>query len=169
MLERRHLDLDGLRLSYLEQGAATEGMPSFVLLHGLMGSAETFEPLLAEMPANRHVIALDMPGSGLSERRPDLAATMPATAAFIERFLDALGLEKPCLVGHSHGGAVALRIARTSPSRVRSLIAMVPDDGAAPHGWASELGHPGAPQALPGKSPHPRHDVASSAPSGHLA
>jgi pimeloyl-ACP methyl ester carboxylesterase len=126
MLERHHLDLDGLRLSYLEKGTATAGAPSFVLLHGLMGSAETFQPLLAEMPSHWHVIALDMPGSGLSERRDDLAATMPATAAFIERFLDALGLEKPCLIGHSHGGAVALRLARTSPNRVRSLVLLGP-------------------------------------------
>ena len=122
MLERRYLHLDGLRLSYLEKGMATEGTQTFVLLHGLMGSAETFQPLLDEMPRDSHIIALDMPGSGLSERRDDLAASMPATAAFIEKFLNALDLKKPCLIGHSHGGAVALRLARTSPSRVQSLV-----------------------------------------------
>jgi magnesium chelatase accessory protein len=126
MLERRYLHLDGLRLSYLERGTAAEGTQTFVLLHGLMGSAETFQPLLAEMPRDSHIIALDMPGSGLSDRRDDLAASMPATAAFIEKFLQALDLKKPCLVGHSHGAAVALRLARTAPNRIQSLVLLGP-------------------------------------------
>jgi magnesium chelatase accessory protein len=126
MLERRYLHLDGLRLSYLERGTATEGTQTFVLLHGLMGSAETFQPLLDEMPRDSHIIALDMPGSGLSERRDDLAANMSATAAFVEKFLRALDVRKPCLIGHSHGGAVALRLARTASSLVQSLVLLGP-------------------------------------------
>ena len=70
MTERRYIQLDGLRLSYLETGVSTEGKPSLVLLHGLMGSAATFLPFMNELGDDLHVIALDLPGSGLSDRAP---------------------------------------------------------------------------------------------------
>ena len=49
MIERRHFQLDGLGLSYLEQGGEVQGEPTLVLLHGLMGCAETFVPLIEEL------------------------------------------------------------------------------------------------------------------------
>ncbi len=83
MIERRHLELDGLGLSYLEQGAAVEGQPTLVLLHGLMGCAETFVPLMEELGAGQHVIALDLPGAGQSERREDIDARLLVTAELV--------------------------------------------------------------------------------------
>ena len=126
MPERRHLDVDGLRLSFLEQGTATPGKPSLVILHGLMGSADTFRPLLAELPAGLHVLALDLPGSGASERRRGLDATLPHVAAVTLRFLELQNLDRPTLLGHSHGGTVAMAIARTAPERIGSLILLAP-------------------------------------------
>ena len=126
MLQRRELVVDGLRLSFLEQGTQTPGSPSLVLLHGLMGSADTLRGFLAELPQNQHVIALDFPGSGQSERRAGLDATLPAMARLTHRFLDALQLDRPCLLGHSHGGAVAMHLAQTSPRRISSLVLIAP-------------------------------------------
>jgi pimeloyl-ACP methyl ester carboxylesterase len=126
MPERRHLHIDGLHLSYLEHGSVVQGMPSLVLLHGLMGSAATFLPFMREMESGHHVIALDLPGSGLSERRDDIAADLKSTANLVARFLDALGLEKPIVLGHSHGGAIALRLAAKYPGRLTSLALLAP-------------------------------------------
>jgi pimeloyl-ACP methyl ester carboxylesterase len=126
MLERRHLDLDGLCLSYLEQGRAVEGEPSLVLLHGLMGCADTFLPLIESLGQSMHLIALDLPGAGQSERREDIDASLAATAKLVHHFLDALQLHQPVLLGHSHGGAVAMSLGAHRPGLLRSLILLAP-------------------------------------------
>jgi pimeloyl-ACP methyl ester carboxylesterase len=142
MIQRRQLQLDGLRLSYLEQGTAqgkgTTDHPSLLILHGLMGCADTFAPLIHELDPNQHVIALDLPGSGLSERRDTIDASLYITAKLIDRFLLALNLHQPIVLGHSHGGAVAMSLAAhrlsTHPDdALRSLILLAPA-----HPWFDE-------------------------------
>jgi pimeloyl-ACP methyl ester carboxylesterase len=125
MSERRYLQLDGLRLAYLEQGTAAKDTPSLVLLHGLMGCAETFVPLMQEL-AGQHVIALDLPGAGLSERRKDIDATLAATTTNVADFLTALDLRQPILVGHSHGGTVGLSLATRHREMLRALVLLAP-------------------------------------------
>jgi len=126
MFHRRHLHLDGLRLSYLEKGTPSPGTSSLVLLHGLMGSAETFIPLMQALDAAQHVIALDLPGSGQSERHPALDPSLRSTTRNIARFLAALQLRRPIVLGHSHGGTVATYLAVTQPDALSSLILFAP-------------------------------------------
>ena len=126
MLQQRHLHLDGLYLAYLEKGSPSKEAPSLVLLHGLMGSAGTFAPLMQALGEDQHVIALDLPGSGLSERREDIDPSLAANARCVGRFLDALQLDRPIVLGHSHGGAVALFLAATRPNLLQSLVLFAP-------------------------------------------
>jgi pimeloyl-ACP methyl ester carboxylesterase len=126
MLIQRHLHLDGLSLAYLERGTPSPNKPSLVLLHGLMGTAATFVPLMQALGPHQHVVALDLPGSGLSERRSDIDPGLPATARSVARFLAALQLHRPVILGHSHGGAVATYLAAIQPDMVRSLILFAP-------------------------------------------
>jgi pimeloyl-ACP methyl ester carboxylesterase len=133
---RRQIELDGLRLSYLEQGSAAKGKPSIVLLHGLMGCADTFAPLLSklsELHSKHHVIALDLPGAGQSERNDGIDASIASTAELIARFVDKLGLRKPMVVGHSHGGAVAMSVAARHPDLLHSMVLLAPA-----HPWFDE-------------------------------
>ena len=126
MTERRQIELDGLRLSFLEKGSASKDAPTLVLLHGLMGCAETFAPLLDSLDPDLHVVALDFPGAGLSERRSDIDPSLEATAQHVHRVLVALGIRKPILLGHSHGGAVALSLVARNREAVSSLILLAP-------------------------------------------
>jgi 4,5:9,10-diseco-3-hydroxy-5,9,17-trioxoandrosta-1(10),2-diene-4-oate hydrolase len=134
MTERRQIHLDGLCLSYLEQGRAAEDQPSLILIHGLMGCAETFVPLIDELGedhAHLHVIALDLPGAGRSERRQDIDASLYITAQLVDRFLSTLNLHRPIVAGHSHGGAVAMslaahRVKNNCADSLRSLILLSP-------------------------------------------
>jgi len=126
MVQRRNLQLNGLRLSWLEQGTSTPGVPSLLLLHGLMGCADTMRYLLEALPADRHVLALDFPGAGQSERRRDSKPTLANTTAIVKQFAEALNLGTLDLVGHSHGGAVALQLAATHPEAVHSLTLLAP-------------------------------------------
>lgn len=126
MIERREIHVDGLRLSYLEQGRAAKGQPSLILLHGLMGCADTFVPLMQELHPDLHVVALDLPGAGQSERRDSIDASLYATAKLVGRFLVAMNLQEPIVVGHSHGGAVAMSLAAHRRDGLRSLVLLSP-------------------------------------------
>ena len=126
MAERRTLRLPQGRVSYLEQGTRQSGEPTFVLIHGLMGTAATFCPLMAELPTERHVVAIDLPGAGSSDRDPRVSPHLWSISQCVSGILDALELERPMLVGHSHGGAVALHLAASEPGRVCALALLAP-------------------------------------------
>jgi pimeloyl-ACP methyl ester carboxylesterase len=132
MVERRSIQAGGRRLSYLEKGERVAGEPSLVLIHGLMGTAATFLPLLAEFAEGRHVVALDLPGAGGSERDPPRVknsksgASLAAVTESVLKALDALELERPVLVGHSHGGSVAMYLAAFHPERASGLVLLAP-------------------------------------------
>lgn len=126
MVQRRSIQAGGRRLSFLEKGRRVAGEPSLVVIHGLMGTAATFLPLLAEMAEDRHVIALDLPGAGGSERDPRMGASLANATESVLKALDALELERPVLVGHSHGGAVAMYLAAFHPERTSGLVLIAP-------------------------------------------
>ncbi len=69
---------------------------------------------------------LDRPGSGYSTRPPAASAAVGAQAATISRFAAALGLERPLIVGHSLGGAIALALALNHPEQVSGLALIAP-------------------------------------------
>ena len=126
MLERRYLSIDGLRWSFLEKGTASPDRPSLVLLHGLMGCAQTFVPLMENLGNDLHIVALDLPGAGESERRADVDPRLLATAEQVAQVLQVLSIERPVMLGHSHGGAVALSVAARYPDSLRSLVLLAP-------------------------------------------
>lgn len=98
-----------------------------VLLHGANGNATDFPDALIEaLAADFRVVAADRPGHGHSGRswtgKLDLAGEVRALMAL----LDALGGQKAHLLGHSYGGALALRAALDEPGRVASSLAVAP-------------------------------------------
>ena len=113
-------------VSYLEQGSAHEGQPTFVLIHGLMGTASTFLPLMQVLGDEHHIVAIDLPGAGESDRGPRLNPQLWSLSRCVSAVLDGLSLAKPVLVGHSHGGSVALHLAASGPDRVSALALLAP-------------------------------------------
>ncbi len=126
MLSRRNITVGVGLISYLERGVPQAGLPSFVFLHGLMGTAATFESCLKAVPEDRHVIAIDLPGAGGSDRSREVSPALHSISRVLCNMLDILGLELPVLVGHSHGGAVALHLAASEPGRVSGLVLLAP-------------------------------------------
>lgn len=114
----RELEAAGLRLRYLPLGEG-ESVP-VLLLHGFGADLNTWmftQPALAE---GRQVIALDLPGHGGSAKQLN-HADVESLAAIIEHALNALGIERLHLVGHSMGGAIAISFALRQPERVATL------------------------------------------------
>lgn len=118
----RDIDAGGRRLRCLEQGSS-EAAP-VLLLHGFGADLNGWmftQPALAE---DRRTIALDLPGHGGSDKDVgdgDTALVDAAAAA-----LDALGIDRVHLVGHSLGGAIAVLLAARRPTRIATLTLIAP-------------------------------------------
>lgn len=121
-VERHEMDAGGVRLHYLTCG---QGEP-VVLLHGRGNGAGIFLPVFPALVANRRVIALDLPGWGLSAKPAFAGRTAQDALEFWMRgvvgLLDGLGLQDADVLGHSMGGFVALGLALEQPERVRRLV-----------------------------------------------
>jgi pimeloyl-ACP methyl ester carboxylesterase len=148
----RFVDAAGARLHVREDGP--EGAPAVVMIHGLAGqSAHYSYGVMPRLLDRFRMIALDRPGSGYSPRAQHVPADLRAQAATVAALIDALGLERPLVVGHSLGGAIALALALDYPDRVAGLALVAP------------LTHiqdapPGVFKALTIESPLIRHLVA---------
>lgn len=106
-------------ISYVKAGA---GRP-LLLVHGYGATARIWGGARRALADLRTSYALDMPGFGASPPRGS-SPTLPALAAEVLAFADALGLERFDLLGHSLGAAVAAVVAGTSPGRVGRLVAV---------------------------------------------
>lgn len=110
---------DGLRFAYLEQGER-EG-PAVLMLHGFTDSHRSFDLLRPHCPESWRVIAMTQRGHGKSDK-PQGDYAIAEMAEDVYRFLDALGVERAVIVGHSMGAAVALFAAAQRPERVAGLV-----------------------------------------------
>ncbi|MFJ6774859.1 alpha/beta fold hydrolase [Kitasatospora sp. NPDC091257] len=117
-VRNRTVDLPGVTLAYRESGRP--GGPPLVLLHALGERAADWAPVLPGLAPGHHVYALDLRGHGGSSRTA--AYSLEAMRDDVLAFLDALGLARVDLVGHSMGGAVAYLLAQAAPERIDRLV-----------------------------------------------
>lgn len=93
-----------------------------LFLHGSMTSSVSFLPLLEHLDG-MHAVVVDRPGFGLSDPvHVPRERFRQAAVEFIGEIVDALGSERPALVGNSMGGTWALWYALARPERVRRLV-----------------------------------------------
>ncbi len=117
--EDRFVEIDGLKIRYLEQGS---GHP-VLLLHGssLGSSADVFRRNLGPIAdGGLRAIAFDFPGFGKSGRSSQSAAG--ARKALLIKFMDALGLEVAAVVGHSSSGNIAVGVGLDHPDRISHVL-----------------------------------------------
>src|SRR5690349_14289811 len=115
----RFLDVDGVRLHYIEQGT---GEP-LALIHGNGTLIQDFtvNGLVDRLSERYRVIVIERPGYGYSER-PRWLWTPRAHATLYEHALHQLGVEQAIVLGHSWGTMVAVSLALQAPTLVRSLV-----------------------------------------------
>ena len=112
-----------------------------VLLHGQPGLGADWEQVLARLPTAVRAVAPDRPGYG-SCVQP--AGDFAANARAVLGDLDARGIERAVLVGHSYGGGVALTTAALAPERVQGIILLASVGPGCINGWDWLLAAPGA-------------------------
>src|SRR5579885_2216968 len=132
----------GLQFHYRawEPAEGSPARPPVLLIHGLASAARIWDltaPLLAQQ--GLRAVAIDQRGHGESDK-PDHGYTFEEILADDHAIADALGLERPVVVGHSWGGSVALNYAALYPADVHALVLV--DGGftqmSARPGWTKE-------------------------------
>lgn len=143
--------VDGLKTHAATGGReAQDGEPVVILIHGA-GLDRTAWQLQTRNIAHkgRRALAVDLPGHGRSAGEP--LATIEAMAAWLGRFMDAAGIDKATLIGHSMGAFVALEATVRHPGRVERLVVMGIADTMPVHPEllaAAGLGKPLAPELI---------------------
>lgn len=114
----RLLEAGGLRMRVLDWPG---GAPPLLLLHGLSANANEFAALGARLAPAHRVVAPDLRGRGGTDK-PATGYTMADHAADVLALLDALGLDRVVLGGHSFGALLAAYVAAHHPARVERLV-----------------------------------------------
>ena len=108
----------GVSLHYLEWRRTAPGVP-LVLLHGLSSNARYWQRVVDRLPSRR-AVALDQRAHGLSPV-PEDGLDEATLVDDVLRLVDACRLQRPVVVGHSFGAAVALSAAAAHPDRFSGL------------------------------------------------
>jgi pimeloyl-ACP methyl ester carboxylesterase len=116
-MEAHTVSIHGHDLSYRGGGSG----PVVVLIHGMAGSSETWEPVLPELMRHYTVVAPDLPGHGDSDK-PRGDYSLGAHAGAIKDLMRALGHDRATIVGQSFGGGVAMQLAYQHPERCERLV-----------------------------------------------
>ncbi len=112
------VDVKGIRTRYARKGAA-EGTP-VLFIHGFGGDLDNWLFNIDAVGEKAPVLAFDLPGHGQSAIHLP-GASLAALADFVGDFMDAVGVQRAHLVGHSMGAAIAAKLALMDAQRVASL------------------------------------------------
>jgi pimeloyl-ACP methyl ester carboxylesterase len=121
------IELNGARIAY----AATGSGETVLLLHATASAGAQWQALAERLGSDCHVVAPDLYGYGESDPWPGHGPFALAEEAALAEAVLADAVQAPRhgplhLVGHSYGGAVALRFAMQQPERLRSLVLIEP-------------------------------------------
>jgi pimeloyl-ACP methyl ester carboxylesterase len=150
--------IDGLSIRFSESDQKDHDA---LLLSPWPESLLAFEPMWAWLATHTHLVAVDLPGFGHSQRRDEMMSPQ-AMGEFVIRLVDAFGLENPHVVGPDIGTGAALFAAALHPGRLRSLVV-----GSGGTAFPLQLGSPlkewvEAPDLESYRSADPREVVAAA-------
>ena len=141
----QHVTIHGHDVGYRRAGDGE----AVVLVHGLAGSSRTWRAVMPTLAANYDVIAPDLLGHGESAK-PMGDYSLGAHASGLRDLLDALGVAKATIVGHSFGGGVAMQLAYQHPDRCDRLVLVASGGLGREVSWLLRLVTlPGAEQLMP--------------------
>jgi pimeloyl-ACP methyl ester carboxylesterase len=106
-----------LNVSYLDEG---DGLP-LLMLHGFLGSSTAWQPLITELAHQFRCISIDLLGFGNSAK-PLIQYDVALEVAFLRAIIEALGLKRYAILGHSFGGWVATAYTLNYGSDVSHLL-----------------------------------------------
>jgi len=107
---------------FVDDGGGRSGVP-IVFIHGNGGSSAQWRSQLEHVRrSGRRAIAIDLPGFGRSTAPANGDLSLDAMAAAIDRAVDAIGVNRFAIAGHSYGGAVVAKYAALHPQKVAGVV-----------------------------------------------
>ncbi len=119
-IEREDVAVDGGKLACFRLGKAA-GQPAAVAVHGITANSRAWLPVARALEGRAELLALDIRGRGRSSGLPGPYGIDTHVRDVIAA-IDALGLERAVLAGHSLGAYIVVRLAVSYPERVQSLV-----------------------------------------------
>ena len=119
-LETKSIALEFGEIVYAENDVKSD--VTLVLVHGFGGNKDTWNWVVPKWNDKYHVVVIDLPGHGESVSKKTLDYTITTQAERLYKFLEAKKLKDLYLVGHSMGGAIALRFAGNHVDKLKALI-----------------------------------------------
>lgn len=117
-VKRHEVNAGGFRIAYWDSGGDRKPL---VLVHGFGGEKDNWNRLARFLVREYRLIALDLPGFGESDAPPEASYCIPDQVTRLHAFIQALGLQRPHIAGHSMGGFICASYAGTYPQDVASL------------------------------------------------
>ncbi len=114
---------DGAQMHYVARGESGDPV---IFIHGLMSSAHEWRKNIDALAQAHRAYAIDLVGFGFSSRVSEPCYSLRYFAQTVREFMDAQGLARASIVGHSLGGAVALQFAYDYPARTDRLVLLAP-------------------------------------------
>jgi pimeloyl-ACP methyl ester carboxylesterase len=115
----QHVNIDGEDIRYYQTGSG----PDVLLIHGLPGLIEDWEPILKAGAGRYRITAYDRPGHGFSSAEKT-KYTLEHNAQVALKLVDHLRLTNVLVVGHSYGGGVVLALAARNPPQVKAFVSL---------------------------------------------
>jgi pimeloyl-ACP methyl ester carboxylesterase len=106
---------------YVDDGGGKDGLP-VLFLHAFAGDSSQWDDQLSHLRHHRRAIAIDLRGHGKSAAPKDGDYCVESFVQDVEAVVSKLELSRFVLVGHSLGGAVAIKYAGSHPDRVAGLV-----------------------------------------------
>lgn len=122
MADIKYLTIDNVRVRYTDKNQ--KGFP-LILIHGLGGSIESWINNIEFLSTKFRVIALDLPGFGLSDK-PRVSYTIKYYVNFLEKFINKLKINHLYLIGSSLGGHIGVEFTLRNRKMVDKLILISP-------------------------------------------
>jgi pimeloyl-ACP methyl ester carboxylesterase len=119
MPETRFLTIGGVRIRYADSGGSHDSV--VVLTSPWPESVYAFAPIWARLSEHARLFAVDLPGFGASQGRPDLLSPR-AMGEFLAQLIAEAGLGIPHIVGPDVGTSAALFAAATHPEQIAGVI-----------------------------------------------
>lgn len=114
----KYVEIDGMNVHYQRKG---KGHP-LVLVHGFSGQVWNWRAWMKELPNDFDLIAMDLPGFGLTGPHPKGEYSTEMSVKFLDDFLTKIGVDTFHLAGNSMGGGISWAYTLAHPDRVKKLV-----------------------------------------------
>lgn len=134
----------GVRVHYTDEG--NRNGRTLILVHGFAASVHAWRPWIERLKPDYRLVAIDLPGHGLTQTPDGYRSTLEGNVAFIDALATKIGVSSFVLAGNSMGGAVSVAYAKAHPEKLDALVlvdaAGWPDDKSGPPGFAALFNNP---------------------------